>query len=393
MNAELITIGTELLLGQIVDTNAAHIAQRLAEVGVNLFYKTTVGDNRARAAAVLRQAIARSDVVIVTGGLGPTVDDITREAIADAAERPIVRDPALVARIDHIFRRWGREPGANNYRQADLPEGAVALDNPIGTAPGLRLEVGDTLIVAMPGVPREMKRMLDEQVLPLLRERSGGEVVIKSKVLRLAGIGESQIDELIDEPMRWHNPTVGLAAHIGQVDVRITARAPSAREAEIMIAQAEAKIRPRLADWIFGEGTETLEGAITALLAARSETLALRESSSEGHLAARLRATAHPETLCAAEIVAPAALPSAEDGMRAAEALRAATGATWAVAILGRAGPETGVYQEDTGETLIALAGPQGSTARHFALGGTDELSRAWVENRALTFLRQQLTA
>src|SRR5688500_6121764 len=139
MNAELITIGTELLLGQIVDTNAAWIAQQLAAAGVNLFRKSTVGDNRQRAAAAIRDALARADVVITTGGLGPTVDDITREAIADATGRELVRVPALVERVEGIFARWGRAVGANNLRQADLPEGAEAIANPVGTAPGIRL--------------------------------------------------------------------------------------------------------------------------------------------------------------------------------------------------------------------------------------------------------------
>ncbi|NUQ39255.1 MAG: competence/damage-inducible protein A, partial [Caldilineales bacterium] len=228
MNVEIVTTGTELLLGEIVDTNAAYIARQLREVGVNLFYKTTVGDNRARLAEVLRLGLSRSDAIIVSGGLGPTVDDITREAVADAAQRPLHLRPEIAAHLQEQFARWGRTLSQNNLRQAYLPQDAVMLANPIGTAPGFIVETAPraggcgAAIICLPGVPREMKRMMADHVLPYLQARVGGDAgVILTRVLHTAGIGESAIDELIGDLMTAGNPTVGLAAHMGRADVRL----------------------------------------------------------------------------------------------------------------------------------------------------------------------------
>lgn len=393
MDAELITIGTELLLGQIVDTNAAWIAQRLAEVGVNLYYKTTVGDNRQRIAAVIRHALSRVDVVLTTGGLGPTVDDVTREAIADATGRPLVRRPELVEHIASIFRRMGREPGPNNLRQADIPEGAQILWNPIGTAPGFIVHQEGKYIIAMPGVPREMKRMMDEQVLPFLRQLVGQPVTIRSKVLRTIGIGESLVDQRIADLMQSENPTVGLAAHMGQVDVRITARAPGPREAEIMIAQMERQIRQRLGDWIYGEGTETIEEVVVRSLRTRGETLAVVETNTEGHIARRLREVeGGAEVLVHAEVrAAPEGTPDSDLAADLARQVRRESSATWALVVYGTAGADEGVYGRQLGETVIVLAGAEGVSTHHFKLGGRDEHSQRWVANRALDTVRRTL--
>ncbi len=393
MDAELITIGTELLLGQIVDTNAAWIAQRLAEVGVNLYYKTTVGDNRERIAAVIRHALKRVDVVLTTGGLGPTVDDVTREAIADATGRPLVRLPELEEHIRHIFRRMGREPGANNLRQADVPEGARVLWNPVGTAPGFIVSLGEKHVIAMPGVPREMKRMMNDHVLPFLRQLVGQPVTIRSKVLRTIGIGESMVDERIADLMRLENPTVGLAAHMGQVDVRITARAPGPREADIMIAQVERQIRQRLGNWIYGEGTETIEEVIVRRLRKRGETLAVVETNTEGAIARRLQAVeGSAQVLISATVEAPpTALPDEETVAQLAERAQKASNATWGLVVYGTAGEDEGIYGRQLGETVIGLSGPNGVRTHRFELGGRDEHSQRWVANRALDTLRRAL--
>lgn len=390
MNVELVTIGTELLLGQIVDTNATWIAQRLAEAGINLFYKTTVGDNRQRVAGVIRHALNRADVVLTTGGLGPTVDDITREAIADATERDLVVSEELIAHIRSIFHRWGgREPGENNLRQARIPAGATVLSNPVGTAPGFRVEYEGKHVIAMPGVPREMKRMMNEQVLPFLRTQAREKAIIKVRVLRTISIGESSVDERIADLMVSANPTIGLAAHTGQVDVRITARAPGEREANIMIEQLERKVRRRLEEYIYGVDDETIELVIGRLLAERGETLALHETNTEGRLAERFEAVA-PEVVVAASVGEPAP-PAAADVEAAAARLRGETGATWVLVIQGTAGADEGTYGERSGETMVALAGPTGVERRALGIGGRDDHTLGWIGNRALDMVHRAI--
>ncbi len=260
MNAEIVTTGTEILLGEIVDTNAAWMARRLRDLGINLFYKTTVGDNLERITAVLRQGLERSDLVLVTGGLGPTVDDVTRDAAALATDRELALDAECLASIEVIFARWGRKLHDNNRRQALLPVGAKPILNPVGTAPGFIVETErkgrpPVLLICLPGVPREMMHLMQETVEPFLAERLGADrVYIRSRTLRTVGIGESMIDSRIADLMARSNPTVGLAAHLGQTDVRITARAASAERADQMLDEVAADLRARLGEFVYGEG-------------------------------------------------------------------------------------------------------------------------------------------
>ena len=291
MNAEIITSGTELLLGETVDTNSTYIARALRDIGVNLYFKTSVGDNVERMALALRQALARADVVITTGGLGPTVDDVTREAVTLATGRELALYPECLAQIETIFARWGRLVGENNKRQAYLPEGAIPIQNPVGTAPGFILETAEGTIIALPGVPREMERLLGDTVLPYLRGRLGaGGTIIKARTLHTVALGESWIDERIDAQMRSANPTVGLAAHSGIVDIRITARAADAAAADAMIAGMEAQVRAAIGDVsIFGVGDEKLEQVTADLLAQAEVKLAIVESATGGELARLLQ--------------------------------------------------------------------------------------------------------
>ena len=238
MQAEIVTIGTELLLGKIVDTNAAYIARQLATIGLDLYYKTTVGDNEGRITLVLQQSLARSDVVITSGGLGPTVDDVTRQAVARAAGQELVLDEKLLAQIEARFARHGFTMSENNRRQAYIPQGAIPIENPVGTAPAFIVETEQGLIVSLPGVPRELKHLMETRVIPFLREKlQTGQLIIKSKTLRTCGIGESTVDSRIGDLMRSSNPTVGLAAHPGQTDVRITAKAENEAQADRLIAE------------------------------------------------------------------------------------------------------------------------------------------------------------
>lgn len=288
MQAEIVTIGTELLLGEIVDTNSAWIAQRLTTIGLNLYYTTTVGDNLSRITQVLRQAVERSDVVITTGGLGPTVDDMTREGVAAATDRALMLDEALVQEIAAYFGRRNSNMTDNNLRQARLPQGALVIHNPVGTAPAFAVEHKGHLIISLPGVPHEMRHLMETEVLPLLRQRFGLTGVIKSRVLRTCGIGESAVDARIDDLMHLSNPTVGTRAHPGQTDVVITAKADSAAEADALIAPVEHELRQRLGLYVFGVDQETLSDVLTDLLSARGLRLSVAETATRGELAKAL---------------------------------------------------------------------------------------------------------
>ena len=413
MNAEIIASGTELLLGETVDTNSTYIARALRDIGVNLYFKTSVGDNVERMASVLRHALTRSDVIITTGGLGPTVDDVTRDAVCLATGRELILYPECLAQIEAIFARWGRTVGENNKRQAYLPAGATPILNPVGTAPGFILEAEAGTIIALPGVPREMERLMGDTVLPYLRGRLGaGGTIIKARTLRTVGLGESWIDERIDAQMRSANPTVGLAAHAGIVDIRITARAADEATADAMIAGVEAQVRAAIGDVaIFGAGSDRLEQVTADLLARAEVKLAIVESATGGEVARLLRTTeegagvvtdAHmvdgPEMLAAQLGLSPAKLEAFGwvSEMCAAEA--AATlidtyEGGWGLAILGDLCVGDDVYGAETGQTFVALGAPDATIVQRFPYGGSGVLARNWVVLRSLDLLRRQAIA
>jgi nicotinamide-nucleotide amidase len=281
MDAEILTIGTEILLGEIVDTNSAYITRQLRDIGVNVFYLTTVGDNVDRIAGAIRIALGRSDVVITTGGLGPTVDDMTRQAAALATNRELEFRPELYEEIRDRFRLIGAQMSENNRVQAYIPAGSIPVHNRLGTAPCFIVESEQGTVISLPGVPREMKDLMQVSVIPYLRERTGGKGMIKALVLRTAGIGESMVDARIADLETWSNPTVGLAAHTGQTDIRITARADSEAEADALIAQAEQIIRERVGKYIYGTNKESLEDVFIQLLRDRGMKLAVSYNGPE----------------------------------------------------------------------------------------------------------------
>ncbi len=279
INAEIIAIGTELLLGEITDTNSVFMARALRDLGVNVYYMTSVGDNRARIARALELALERSQVVITCGGLGPTVDDMTRDAVALATGRPLEFSQELLDRIAERFEGFRVKMPANNRQQAFVPEGALVIDNPVGTAPCFVVEMGDKVVISLPGVPREMKFLFTERVAPYLREKYllGG-AVIKARVLKAAGIGESLLDEVIGRDLlEASNPTVGLAAHSGQVDIRITAKGDVTEDIDASIAEVERIIRSRVGDYLFGVDEDRLESAVASDLMSRGLTLNILE--------------------------------------------------------------------------------------------------------------------
>ena len=296
MNAEIIAIGSELLLGQIVDTNSAFIAKRLAENGIEMVQTKTVGDDLKRIEESIQDSIHRSSIVITTGGIGPTEDDLTREAIANVTKRPLTFQPALMEQIEAIFKRRGFRMAENNRRQAYIPEGAIPIENPKGTAPGFIVEGPAWVTVTLPGVPSEMEYLLEHTVLPYLRKRFQLErQVIRYKVLRTCGLGESAIGLQIQDLMKEsRNPTVGTLASVGDIKVRITAKADSPEEADRLISKMEHEIRNRLGILIYGVNDETLQGNIARLLEKFNLTLSVVETFTGGVVSQKLVATGSP---------------------------------------------------------------------------------------------------
>ena len=407
MDAEIITTGTEILLGEIVDTNAAWMARRLRDLGINLFYKTTVGDNLDRIVAAMRQGLDRSDLVLVTGGLGPTVDDMTRDAAALATDRNLVLDDACLASIEAIFARWGRKLSDNNRLQAYLPAGSIPVFNPVGTAPGFIVEVDrkgrqPAMLICLPGVPREMMHLMQETIEPFLAQRLGPDrVYLKSRTLRVVGMGESIVDSRIADLMRRNNPTVGLAAHLGQVDVRITARATTEGRAAEMLDDVATDVRTRLGDFVYAEGDVSLETVVVAALQDAGYRLALVETNTGGEIAGRLQAAPGGDQIIRrAQVVSspveigsggPANLVSSGAAEWAARQLLSDAqedGATLGFALCGTMDPAAGPYGAYRGETFVGLATGDNALSMRIDTGGTDELARRWVGNGALNWLR-----
>ena len=249
--AEIITIGTEILLGEIVDTNTRHIALTLRDLGVDLYRTVTIGDNLERIATAIRESVGRNDIVITTGGLGPTVDDPTRQAVARALGIETEFREELWQQVVSAVSRYGRKPEDNQRRQAVVPVGAIAVSNAVGTAPAFIMETDRSAIISLPGVPNEMEHILHESIIPYLQTRYALRERIKVRVLHCAGLGEGSIDEKIGDLELLANPTVGLAAHTGIVDVRIAAKADTEERAAALIAEVEQTVRGRLGKAVY----------------------------------------------------------------------------------------------------------------------------------------------
>ncbi len=289
-NAEIVAIGSELLLGQIVDTNSAWMAQRLTALGVNLYFKSVVGDNPGRMKEVIGRALERADIVITSGGLGPTQDDLTREIVADVTGRKLVFDEILLEQVESHFQRRGRTMTPNNRRQAFMPEGAIRVKNPNGTAPCFIVENPRGVIFSLPGVPVELKWLFENEVEPYLRKKFNLAEVIHYRVLKIVGVGESAVDDRIGHLIAHSsNPTVGVLALPGQVDVRIAAKASDKEEAMKLIAPVEAEVRGLLGNAIFAVDDDTMEKVVGKLLRERNKTVAVYEDVSGGLLAERMQ--------------------------------------------------------------------------------------------------------
>jgi nicotinamide-nucleotide amidase len=290
MRCEVLAVGTELLLGQIVDTNGAWIGEQLAAAGIDSYEHRVIGDNQARIVVALRDLLSRADAVLVCGGLGPTQDDLTRDAIAEVMGAPLERRPELVDHIASMFRTRARDMPENNLRQADVPKGGEAIPNPIGTAPGLRCPIDGKVVYAVPGVPYEMQLMVTDHVVPDLRARAGDTATIVSRSLKTWGTSESGLAEMISAEVDTQtNPTIAfLARGIEGLVVRITAKAPTEVEARALVDQEEQILRSILGDLVFAVDDETMEQAVLTRLVQRGWTLGIAESLTGGLIGARV---------------------------------------------------------------------------------------------------------
>ncbi len=369
-SAEIITIGTEILLGEIVDTNTRYIARTLRSLGVDLHRTITIGDNVDRIASAISHSMERANIVITTGGLGPTVDDPTREAVAKAIGVRTEFREDLWQQVVETISRYGRTPSENQKRQAYVPQGAIGLKNPVGTAPCFIVETETNAVISLPGVPAEMEHVLHESVIPYLQKRFGLNEVIKVRVLHCAGLGEGMIDEKIADLEELSNPTVGLAAHTGVVDVRITAKAKSESEAHEMIAKVEADVRQRLGSIVFGADEDRLEEVVLDMLAQRGLTLTAIESGLDGLLARKVPHTASLPNLT------PEALT---------QALRAARADSKADIALG-----VSVYMDERAAEM-AMISPKGEKTHRITFGGPPKSLPRWSMNLALNWLRTTL--
>lgn len=293
MKAEIIAIGSELLLGQLVDTNSSSIARILADIGIELVQTTTVGDDLLRMKEVIQEATDRSPIVITTGGLGPTEDDLTREAVAEVLQRPLIFQPHLMEQIEALFKKRGFRMAENNRKQALIPEGSIPIENPKGTAPGFIVEYSEGSIIAIPGVPLEMEYLMENTVIPYLRERFQlKHQVIQYKVLRACGLGESAIGLQIKDLMKLSkNPAVGTLASLGDIKIKITAKADSPEEASALIQKMEQEIRNRLGILIYGIDEETLHGNVARELERRNLTISVIETFTGGIISQKLAST------------------------------------------------------------------------------------------------------
>ena len=408
MRAELVAVGTELLIGQIANTNARWISERLAGLGIDVLHHQVVGDNAERIVASIRLAASRSDVVILTGGLGPTQDDITRPALAEAAGATLVRRPEIEGELRDRFRIRGREMPDSNLAQADVPEPGRFIRPERGTAPGLIVSVGDATVYAVPGVPSEMREMMEGTVLPELAERAGPNALV-SRTLRCYGLAESRIAELLDDLFHEAaNPSVAYLAGGGEVHVRLTAKAGTPEEAASLLGPLEERVRERLRDHVYGTDAETMESVVGRLLIERRRTLSCAESLTGGGLGERItsvpgassyflgsavtyalqakRSLLHvsAETLdgpgpvsrdCAAEMAAGARRLFASD---------------IAIALTGAAGPEAHGGAEP-GQVWIALDADGVEHQHGFRWPFDRELIRRFAELAALDLVRRHL--
>lgn len=408
MKAEIIGIGTEILLGGIVNTNSAYLSRKLAEVGIDCYYHTTVGDNHHRLYAAIMQALDRADIVITTGGLGPTFDDITLEVISKVTQRPLILKKEIIRLISEHFKKRHIKMAKDNLRQGYIPKGAAWLKNNIGTAPGIVIKIGKRLLIALPGPPREMQPMVERDLLPYLKKSATEKSVILSRILKTTGFAESQLHEKVKKFLKLsEDTTVGIYAHPSQVDLKITAKAKNIKSAKRKIYFIEKRIRKDLGKLIFAADTETLEGKVSDLL--RKKSIAIAESCTGGLISDRLTDIAGISKNLLLAIVAYSdkakveLLNIPEKKLKAhgavsmqvsktmAKNIRVLAGSDIGIAITGIAGPSGSTKKKPVGLVYIALSTSLRIIAKKCYFTGSRKTIKFRSSQAALDMLRRYL--
>ncbi len=391
ITAEIVSIGTEILLGELTDTNSVYLARTLRDLGINIFYMTSVGDNEARIVNALQIAMSRADVIITCGGLGPTVDDMTRQSVATATNRELVFHQNLLDQIRARFEGFRVKMTENNKRQAYLPDNAIVIENPVGTAPSFIVEHQENVVVSLPGVPREMKYLMTNSVVSYLRDKYQLGI-IKAKTLKTAGIGESSLDDLLgNDLLNSSNPSIGLAAHSGQIDIRITAKAESPTVADKMINIIESSVREQAGDFIFGSDEDTLERVIIDVLDAHGETITIIEAGLGGEIAkslhninpeiVSLHQSFHSPDAIMAQYPFNADTVSGYASQLAAH-IHSQNEATVTIIVLCQ--PDVDDNDDASEATVVVVRSKDKVRQRVYGFGGQSELAKRWVTTWSL---------
>jgi nicotinamide-nucleotide amidase len=384
ITAEIVAIGTEILLGEITDTNSVFIAKTLRDLGINVYYMTSVGDNVNRIADAIKIALKRADIVFTCGGLGPTIDDMTRQGIATAVERELIFDENLYKQIEARFVNFRVKMTENNKRQAYLPTGSIPIENPVGTAPSFITEVDEKIIITLPGVPRELKYLTNESIIPYLQKRYQLGI-IRARNLRVAGIGESALDEMIGlELLEGSNPSIGLAAHHGVIDVRITAKGETSAQVDKMLDDHEILVKEKIEDFVFGKDKDTIEATLFNALKTHGKKISVIEAGinavtphlqnpNVSDIVGRVEYYENPSKL--QEEIQIESDSVREYAQRLADELLKT--ADFSLVVISNPNIEESADNEDA--TVIAIAGMGQSQSRGYGFGGKSELAQGWI--------------
>lgn len=408
MKCEIIAVGTELLLGNIVNRNARYLSEKLAELGVDVYYHITVGDNIGRLKEAIETSLKRSDIIITTGGLGPTDDDLTKEGVAEALGLKLIPHNQSLEKIEGYFKEANRPMPACNKKQGYIPEGAIVLENGNGTAPGIMIEKDEKVIILLPGPPKEMMPMFANQVYTYLKAKSS--FVIRSKTLRVVGVGESTIQENLQHIFDMQsNPTVAPYAKDGEVHLRITAKCQTEVEANNLLLDMEVKITNILKESIYGFDEETLEYIVYKLLKERNKTLSIAESCTGGMISGRLTNVSGVSSVFMNSIVTYSneakikfvnvredtlikyGAVSAETAQEMAAGIKLVSGTDIGLSVTGIAGPEGGTIEKPVGLFYIGIAMGDVVEAHRFCYPGSRERIRNNATIKALDILRKKL--
>ncbi|MHB1391851.1 MAG: competence/damage-inducible protein A [Clostridia bacterium] len=408
MKSEIVAVGTELLLGDIVNTNAQYLSRKLADLGIDVFYHLAVGDNLQRLSDTIKTSLQRCDLVITSGGLGPTVDDLTKEGVADALGLKLLPDEASIKKIENFFKAIDRPMTANNLKQGYIPEGATILENNNGTAPGVLIEKDGKIVIMLPGPPKELYPMFEDKVLPYLRTKV--HCTIKSRMLRVIGVGESAAEDMLKEIFHSQtNPTIAPYAKDGEVHLRITAKTDTIEEADRLIDQVENKVQAILGENIYGYDEETLEEVVLKLLVDRNLTLSLAESCTGGLIASRLTDVpgASASLMCGTvsysndskikilgvkeDTIKKYGAVSSQTAEEMAAGAKRLSGTDIGLSITGIAGPDGGSAEKPVGLCCIGIAMGDTVRAHKFFFPGNRKRIKWNSSSRALDLLRREL--